>query len=158
MPTGGEPVLALAGENPAIVGGPVVTFTLKPADPPPGAGFDISPLRVPGSSVCAAGRVNTIVLPEAAPATPASVDIVEAVKPVPATVTAAAPDPAAISAGLTLATTGGGFVFAFTVNVRACVVPPPGAGFVTDTAFGPADNSFAGIVTVIDVRAADCGE
>ena len=147
-----------AGENAVIVGGGLVTLMLKPAEPPPGGGFDTKPPSVSGSVVREAGRLNMMVLPLTVPRTPAKLATVDSLKPVPVTVTVVVPDPLSISAGPTLETTGGGFGLSLTVNFRGCVNPPPGVGFLTLTSFSPADNSFAGIIAVIDVRVVDCGE
>src|ERR1051326_2416708 len=116
MASGAEPASALFGEKPVTVGTTLVTLTLKLAEPPPGDGFDINPLSVPGVAVCAAVNWKTTVPPETVPETPANVAVVLPMKPVPCTVTVAVPEPAGITAGLTVPTAGAGFVWALTVN------------------------------------------
>src|SRR2546425_972770 len=83
---------------------------------------------------------------------------VVAMNPLPAILTGVATAPAASSVGVTLVIDGEGFSRSNTVNVRACVVPPPGGGFVTETVTEPAFNSAAGMITVIEVAVAVAGE
>ena len=128
------PAAADGGVNPVMVGATFRMFTLKLADPPPGAGFEMSPFSVPGFAVSGAGNGNTMLLPETVPRTLPSVADVTPLKPVPCTVTLMAADPAGIEVGSTLATVGARFDSAFTVNKSAALVPPPGGGFVIDTA------------------------
>jgi hypothetical protein len=58
IPSAAEPAAAKFGVKLAIVGGSDTTLTMKVAEPPPGEGFTIEPLRIPGSAICDAGTEN----------------------------------------------------------------------------------------------------
>jgi hypothetical protein len=83
-------------------------LTENEAAPPPGAGFAMRPLRVPGFAIAAVGRLNVMDEPATLPETPASVAVVDEMNPEPITVTVVAALPPGRDVGETLDMTGVG--------------------------------------------------
>ncbi len=77
--------------------------------------------------------------------------------PVPDNVTEIPPLPATNFAGEMLVIDGAGKFAAVTVSASAPLVPPPGAGLVTETGRLPPMSADAGTTTTSDVRLADAG-
>jgi hypothetical protein len=130
MLNAGDPASAEAGVNPEIVGAGFTTLTVKPADPPPG--FEIRPLNVRGLCKRSALRLKTTVVLDTLPCTDSRVAVAPE-NPVPSTVTVTGTDPAATELGFTRVIDGVIFELAFTRRGSDALVPPPGAGLVTDT-------------------------
>ena len=107
--TAAEPVVAVVGVNPVMVGATLRTFTEKFAVPPPGVGFVTKPLSVPGAWRTPEVNKNVIVLPLTVPLIAPSFAVVAPMKPVPVTVIVADADPAFTEPGCTLVMTGAGF-------------------------------------------------
>ena len=128
------PAVALVGDSVVIVGTGLFTVNVKfPEVPPPGDGLVTDTLRVPAVAMSAARIVavtcvaltNAVVL-----GAPLKVTVAPLTKPVPFTVSVNPAPPAVALVGESVVIVGGGLV---TEKFTDDVVPPPGAGLVTDT-------------------------
>ena len=150
------PAITVSGERPEIVGcglGPaLLTARFNAAEvPPPGAGFATAIDTLPGEAMSAGGIAAVICKPltkVVARAAPLASTIEPFMKPEPFTVKVNPALPAVTLLGEMLDSDGVGLAL---VTVRFSVpdVPPPGAGFATETDRVPAEAvSPAGIAAV----------
>ena len=133
------PTIVLVGESVVIVGTGLFTANGEfPDVPPPGAGFVTVTLNVPAAAMSAAviAAVICVALTNVvAFAAPLKFTTEDALKFVPFTVRVNAAPPLVALVGESVVIVGTGL---FTANGEFPDVPPPGAGFVTDTLKIPA--------------------
>jgi hypothetical protein len=132
------PANVLVGESDVSVGSGLFTVNGEfPDVPPPGSGFFTVTLNVPAvamsdariAAVTCVALTNVVVL-----STPLKLTVAPVTKPVPLTVSVNPAPPAVALVGAIDVSTGGGFV---TGRLTVAEVPPPGAGFVTDSGSDP---------------------
>jgi hypothetical protein len=129
-----EPTATEVGEREVIVGTgfPTVKFTAFDV-PPPGAGFVTVTGKVPpvATSVLVRETVSSVLLTKVGVRLePLKLTVEVFTKPVPLMVRVCAPEPTATEVGEREVMVGTGFP---TVKFTALDVPPPGAGFITET-------------------------
>jgi hypothetical protein len=135
------PAAAFAGESNVIVGVELSTVNVSgPLVPPPGVAFVTVTLTGPAAARSPAGTVTVSVVPPLPTVPPVILLLPKftvelATKPVPVNTNEGTAWPNVPVVGEMAVSVGDGLL---TVNVCARLVPPPGAGFITDTLTGPA--------------------
>jgi hypothetical protein len=146
------PAVALVGESNVIAGVELSTANVSgPLVPPPGAALITTTVTGPAVARSTAGTLTVSVVPPLPTVPPVilllpNFTVELATKPVPVNTKEGTTWPNGPEVGEMAVRVGDGLL---TVNVCATLVPPPGAGFITDTLTGPVVLSCeAGIVIV----------